>query len=60
MPNPIILVAGAVVGVSTGRGRKRVACGVAALVCGTAIVPGPRPFIVACAFAARGVNRIKQ
>lgn len=44
--------------VSTG--SKRIACAVAALACGTALVPGPHqgPFIVACAAAARGANKL--
>ena len=44
--------------VSTG--SKRVACGVAALVCTTAVIPGPHqgPFIVACAAASRGANKL--
>ena len=88
MPNPLLPVAGAVVGVSTGTmisestlmtpkaiglfyveiakacyvstGSKRIACGVAALTCGTALIPGPHqgPFIVACAAAARGTNKL--
>ena len=89
MPNPLLPVAGAIVGgvgagtmisesalmtpkaiglfyveiakacyVSTG--SKRIACGVAALVCGTALIPGAHqgPFIVACATAARGANKL--
>ena len=41
-------------------GSKRIACGVAVLACGTALVPGPHqgPFIVACAAAARGANKL--
>jgi len=33
---------------------------VAALTCGTALIPGPHqgPFIVACAAAARGANKL--
>lgn len=88
MPNPLLPVAGAVVGVGTGTmisesalmtpkaiglfyveiakacyvstGSKRIACGVAALTCGTALIPGPHqgPFIVACAAAARGANKL--
>lgn len=88
MPNPLLPVAGAVVGVGTGTmisesalmtpkaiglfyieiakacyvstGSKRIACGVAALACGTALIPGPHqgPFIVACAAAARGANKL--
>ena len=88
MPNPLLPIAGAVVGVGTGTmisesalmtpkaiglfyvgiaktcytstGSKRIACGVAALVCGVALVPGPHqgPFIVACAAAARGANKL--
>jgi len=88
MPNPLLPVAGAVVGVGTGTmisesslmspkviglfyveiakacyistGSKRIACGVAAIVCGTAVIPGPQqgPFIVACAAAARGANKL--
>jgi hypothetical protein len=88
MPNPLLPVAGAVVGVGTGTmisesalmtpkaiglfyveiakacyvstGSKRIACGVAALACGTAIIPGPHqgPFIVACAAAARGASKL--
>lgn len=44
--------------VSTG--SKRIACGVTALVCGVALVPGPHqgPFIVACATAFRGANKL--
>ena len=42
-------------------GSKRIACTVAALACGTALVPVPGPhqgpFIVACA-AARGADKI--
>ena len=88
MPNPLLPVAGAVVGVGTGTmisesalmspkaiglfyveiakacyvstGSKRIACGIAALACGTALIPGPHqgPFIVACAAAARGANKL--
>jgi hypothetical protein len=88
MPNPLLPVAGAVVGVGTGTmisesalmtpkaiglfyveiakacyistRSKRIACGVAALSCVTALVPGPHqgPFIVACAAAARGANKL--
>jgi len=88
MPNPLLPVVGATVGVSTGTmisesalmtpkeiclfyggiakacyastGSKRIACGVTALVCGTALIPGPHqgPFIVACAAAARGANKL--
>lgn len=88
MPNPLLPVASAVVGVGTGTmisesalmipkaiglfyveiakscyvstGSKRIACGVAALACGTALIPGPHqgPFIVACAAAARGANKL--
>ena len=88
MPNPLLPIAGAVVGVGTGTmisesalmtpkaiglfyveiakacyvstGSKRIACGVAALTCGTALIPGPHqgPFIVACAAAARGANKL--
>ena len=88
MPNPLLPVVGAAVGVSTGTmisesalmtpkeiglfyvgipkacyastGSKRIACGVTALVCGTALIPGPHqgPFIVACAAAARGANKL--
>lgn len=88
MPNPLLPIAGAAVGVSTGTmisesalmtpkeiglfyvevakacyvstGRKRIACAVAALACGTALIPGPHqgPFIVACASAARGANKL--
>lgn len=88
MPNPLLPVAGAVVGVGTGTmisesalmtpkaiglfyveiakacyvstGSKRIACGVAALTCGTALIPGPHqgPFIVACAAADRGANKL--
>lgn len=41
-------------------GSKRIACGVAALTCGTALIPGPHQgtFLVACATAARGANKI--
>jgi len=41
-------------------GSKRIACGVAAIVCGTALIPGPQqgPFIAACAAAARGANKL--
>jgi len=44
--------------VSTG--SKRIACGVAALTCGTALISGPHqgPFIVTCAAAARGANKL--
>jgi hypothetical protein len=88
MPNPLLPIAGAVVGVGTGTmisesalmtpkaiglfyvgiakacyastGSKRIACGVAALACGTALIPGPHqgPFIVACAAASRGANKL--
>jgi len=88
MPNPLLPVAGAVVGVGTGTmisesalmtpkaiglfyveiakacyvstGSKRIACGVAAIACATAVIPGPHqgPFIVACAAAARGANKL--
>jgi hypothetical protein len=88
MPNPLLPIAGAVIGVGTGTmisesalrtpkaiglfyvgiakacyvstGNKRIACGVAALACGTALIPGPHqsPFIVACAAAARGANKL--
>ena len=88
MPNPLLPVANAVVGVGTGTmlseralmtpkaiglfyveiakacyvstGSKRIVCGIAALACGTALIPGPHqgPFIVACAAAARGVNKL--
>lgn len=88
MPNPLLPVAGAIVGVSTGTmisesalmtpkaiglfyvqiakdcyvstGSKRIACGVAALACGVALLPGPSqgPFIVACAAAYRGANKL--
>lgn len=88
MPNPLLLVAGAVVGVGTGTmisesalmtpkaiglfyveiakacyvstGSKRIACGVAALACGPALIAGPHqgPFVVACATAARGGNKL--
>ena len=88
MPNPLLPVAGAVIGVGTGTmmpesvlltpkaislfyvqiakdcyvstGNKRIACGVAALACGIALVPGAHqaPFIVACAAASRGANKI--
>jgi hypothetical protein len=41
-------------------GSKRVACVIPALACGTALVPGLQqgPFIVACAAAARGANKL--
>lgn len=44
--------------VSTG--SKRLACGVAALACGVALVPGPHQwsFVVACATASRGANKL--
>jgi len=88
MPNPLLPIAGAVVGVGTGAmisesalmtpkaiglfyvgiakacyvstGSKRIACTVAALACGTALIPGPHqgPFIVACATASRGANKL--
>lgn len=88
MPNPVLPIAGAVVGVGTGTmiaenalmtlkaiglfyvgiakacytstGSKRIACAVAALSCGTALIPGPHqgPFILACAAAARGANKL--
>jgi len=92
MPNPLLPVVGATVGVSTGTmisesalmtpkeiclfyggiakacyaytGSKRIACGVTvtALVFRTALalIPGPHqgPFIVACAAAARGANKL--
>ena len=88
MPNPLLPVAGAVVGVGTGTmisesalmtpkaiglfyvqiakdcyvstGNKRIACGVATLACGVALLPGPHqgPFIVACAAASRGANKL--
>jgi len=88
MPNPLLPVARAMVGVGTetmiseralmtpkaiglfyveiakacyvSTGSKRIACGVAALACGTALIPGPHQglFIVACATAARGANKL--
>jgi hypothetical protein len=88
MPNPLLSVAGSVVGVGTGTmisesalmspkaiglfyveitkacyvstGSKRIACGVAAIVCATAVILGAQqgPFIVACAAAARGANKL--
>jgi hypothetical protein len=89
MPNPLLPIAGAVVGVGTGTmisesalltpkaiglfyvgiaktcytstGSKRIACAIAALACcGTALIPGPHqgPFIVACAAASRGANKL--
>jgi len=88
MPNPIVPIVGATVGVGTGTmlsegkllnpkeiglfyvgiakscyvatGSKRVACAVALLSCGVAVVPGPHqaPFIVACAAAARGADKL--
>ena len=88
MPNPLLPIAGALVGVSTGTmvaehtlmtpkaislfyvgiakacydstGSKRIACGVAALVCCTALIPGPHqgPFIAGCATVSRGVNKL--
>ena len=88
MPNPLLPIAGAVVGVGTGTmisesalmtpkaiglfyvqiakdcyvstGSKRIACGVATLACGVALLPGPHqgPFIVACAAASRGANKL--
>ena len=88
MPNPLLPIANAVVGVGTGTmiseralmtpkaiglfyvgiaktcytstGSKRIACAVAALACGTALIPGPHqgPFIVACAAAFRGANKL--
>ena len=88
MPNPLISIAGAVVGVGTGTmisentlmtpkaiglfyveiakacyistRSKRIACAVAALACGTVLIPGPYqgPFIVACAAASRGANKL--
>ena len=88
MPNPLLPIAHAVVGVGTGTmiseralmtpkaiglfyvgvaktcytatGSKRIACGVAVLACGTALIPGPHqgPFIVACAAASRGANKL--
>jgi len=44
--------------VSTG--SKRIACGVAALACGVAIVPGAHqgPFIIGCTALARGANKL--
>ena len=44
--------------VSTG--SKRIACGVAALACGVAIVPGAHqgPFIMGCTALARGANKL--
>ena len=87
-PNPLLPIAGTVVGVGTGTmiteralmtpkaiglfyvgiakacytstGSKRIACAVAGLACGTALIPGPHqgPFIVACAAAARGANKL--
>jgi len=88
MSNPLLPVAGAIVGVGTGTmisesalmtpkaiglfyvqiakdcyvstGSKRIACGVATLACGVALLPGPHqgPFIVACAAASRGANKL--
>ena len=88
MPNPVIPIAGAIVGVGAvtiveqgvlmapkamalfyvqiakdcyvATGSKRIACGAAAVACGVALVPGPHqsPFIVACADASRGANRL--
>ena len=39
---------------------KRLVCGVTPLAYGTALVPGPHhgPFIVACAAATRGANKL--
>lgn len=41
-------------------GSKRVACAVSAGACGFALVPGPHqaPFLVACAAALRGANKL--
>lgn len=41
-------------------GSKRIACGVTAAACITSLIPGPHQgsFIVACAAAARGTNRL--
>ena len=88
MPNPLLPIAGAVVGVGTGTmieqsalmnpkaialfyvriakacytstGSKRIACAVATIACGTALIPGPHqgPFIVACAAGARGADKL--
>ena len=88
MPNPVLPIASAIVGVGAvtilsegvlmapktmalfyvqiakdcyvATGSKRIACGAAAVACGVALVPGPHqaPFIVACAAASRGANRL--
>ena len=88
MPNPLVPIAKALVGLGTGTmiseralmtpkaiglfyvgiakacytstGSKRIACGIAALVCTTALIPGPHQasFIVACAAALRGANKL--
>ena len=44
----------------TATGSKRIACGVAAVVCSGALLPGPQqgPFIVACAAISRGTNKM--
>ena len=41
-------------------GSKRIACGVAAITCAPALIPGPHQpaFIIACAAAARGANKL--
>ena len=41
-------------------GSKRIACGVAALTCGAALIPGPHQgaFILGCGTLARGANKL--
>ena len=41
-------------------GSKRLSCGVAAIVCGGALIPGAHsaPFFVACAAILRGTNNL--
>ena len=88
MPNPLLPITGALIGVSTGTmisesilmspktiilfyggiakacykstGSKRAACGLAALTCAAAVLPGPQQgaFIIACAAVARGANKL--
>jgi len=88
MPNPLLDLAGAAVGVGAGTmisertlmtpkafglfyveiakacyastGSKRIACGVAALTCGAALIPGPHQgaFILGCGTVARGANKL--
>ena len=44
----------------TATGSKRLSCGVAAIVCGGALIPGPHsaPFFAACLGILRGTNNL--